>query len=107
MGSKEILEKKESRISFVRSLLFLPVLFGIICTTMLNLPIVALISLIAPVFSPFTLLWDYGNALQKKYDLKTTNENLNVLNRINSGLIVLLVLTVLYNRMLVEGIYYN
>jgi hypothetical protein len=107
MGSKEILERKESRMLFVRSLLFLPVLFGIPCTTVLNLPIVALISLIAPVFSPFTLLWDYGNALQKKYDLIITNENFNDLNRRNFGLIILLVLTILYNRMLVNGIYYN
>jgi hypothetical protein len=107
MGSKEIIEKKESRISFVHSLVLLPVLFGIPFTTILNLPIVALISLIAPICSPFTLLWDYGNALHKNYDLRTTNDNFNRLNKLNIVLIILLILTIIYNRILVKGIYYS
>ncbi|HWW41640.1 hypothetical protein [Pedobacter sp.] len=107
MGSKEILQKKETRISFVHSLLLIPILLGIPFTTLLNLPIVALISLIAPVCSPFTLLWDYGNALYKNYHLKTTNSNFNRLNKLNFVLIILLILTIIYNRMLVKGIYYN
>src|SRR5450432_1237996 len=107
MGSKEILEKKESRISFVHSLVLLPVLLGIPFTTLLNLPIVALISLIAPICSPFTLLWDYSNALHKNYDLKTTNDNFDRLNKLNFILIILLIITIIYNRILVKGIYYN
>ena len=107
MGSKEIIEKKETRISFVHSLLLLPVLFGIPFTTILNLPVVALISLIAPICGPFTFLWDYGNALNKNYHLKTTNDHFNKLNRLNIVLIILLILTIIYNRILVKGIYYN
>ena len=107
MGSKEILEKKPSRISFVHSILLLPVLFGIPFTTVLNLPIVALISLIAPICSPFTLLWDYGNALNKNYHSVSTNGNFNRLNRGNLVLIILLILTIIYNRILAAGIYYN
>jgi hypothetical protein len=107
MGSKEILEKRGTRISFVHSLLLLPVLFGIPITAMLNLPVIALISLIAPLCSPFTLLWDYGNALTKKYPLKTTNENFDKMNKLSLVLIILLLLTIVYNRILVNGIYYN
>jgi hypothetical protein len=107
MGSKEILEKKETRISFVHSLLLLPVLCGIPCTLLLNLPVVSLISLIAPICSPFTLLWDYGNALTKNYHFETTNSNFGRLNKLNLVLIILLVFTIIYNRILVKGIYYN
>lgn len=106
MGSKEILEKKETRISFVHSILLLPVLLGMTFTTILNLPIVTLISLIAPVCSPFTLLWDYGNALYKNYNLNTTNDNFSRLNKVNFVLIILLICTIIYNRLLVKGIYY-
>jgi hypothetical protein len=107
MGSKEILDKKETRFSFVHAVLLLPVLFGIPCTTLLNLPVIVLLSLIAPFFGPFTFLWDYGNALTRKYDLKLTNNHFDKLNKLNYLLIILLVLTIIYNRMLVKGIYYN
>jgi hypothetical protein len=107
MASAEILEKKETRISFVHSILLLPVLLGIPLVTILNLPTVALISLIAPICSPFTFLWDYGNALTKNYHLKITNEHFNLLNRLNFVLVILLILTIIYNRILVNGIYYN
>ncbi|HEY4937267.1 MAG TPA: hypothetical protein VII44_11830 [Puia sp.] len=107
MGSKEIIEKKEIRISFIHSLLLLPVFLGIPFTTILNLPVVALISLIAPICGPFTFLWDYGNALNKSYHLKITNDNFNNLNKLNIVLIILLILTIIYNRILVKGIYYN
>ena len=107
MGSAEILGKKETRISFVHSLILLPVLCGMVCTTILNVPVVALISLIAPICTPFTLLWDYGNALTKNYHFAKTNENFGKLNNLNLILIILVILTIIYNRLLVKGIYYN
>lgn len=107
MGSKEILDQRKTRISFIHSLLLLPVLLGIPFTTILNLPIEAIISLIAPICSPFTLLWAYGNALNRNSHLKTTNDHFDRLNKFNFVLIILLILTMLYNRILVNGIYYN
>jgi hypothetical protein len=107
MGTKEILEKKETRFAFVHSILLFPVLFGIPCTTLLNLPVVTLLSLIAPFFGPFTFLWDYGNALTKKYNLKYTNDDFNKLNSFNYVLVISLIITIMYNRFLVKGIYYN
>ena len=107
MGSIEILEEKKTRVEFVHSLIILPLLFGIPLTTMLNLPVISLVSLIAPICSPFTLLWDYGNALNKNYQLKKANDDFGELNKLNLMLIVLLILTIIYNRILVKGIYYN
>jgi hypothetical protein len=107
MGSKEILQKKETRILFLHALLLLPVLFGIPFTTLLNLPVIALISLIAPVCSPFTLLWDYGNALQKDFNSNSSDIDFDKLNKFNFVLIVLLIITIIYNRILAGGIYYN
>jgi hypothetical protein len=107
MGSKEILEKKETRFAFIHSVLLFPVLFGIPCTTLLNLPVVTSLSLIAPFFGPFTFLWDYGNALTKNYNLKYTNDDFNRFNSFNYVLVYLLIITIIYNRLLVKGIYYN
>jgi hypothetical protein len=107
MGSKEIVEKKETRIRFIHYILLFPVFLGIIFTTLLNLPTVAIVSLIAPLCSPFSFLWDYGNALNKKYILKATNDNFNNLNKLNIVLIILAILTIIYNRLLVSGIYFN
>jgi hypothetical protein len=104
MGSKEILGNRSIRKSFVHSILLLPVLLGIPITTILNLPVVALISLIAPLCSPFTFLWDYGNALYKNYHLTNTNDEFEKLSRWNIVLLVLLTLTIIYNRLLVIGI---
>jgi hypothetical protein len=107
MGTIEIIKKKETRIKFVHSLLTLPVILGITITTIMNLPTVAMVSLIAPICSPFSFFWDYGNLLNKNYNYKITNDHFNKLNNFNSGLIILLILTVIYNRLLVGGIYYN
>ena len=107
MGSKEILEKRESRISFVHSVLLLPVLYGMAFTTVLNLPVVTLLSLIAPICSPFTLLWDYGNALNKNYHSGIMNVHFSRLNRLNWMLIIFLILTIIYNRLLAKGVFYN
>jgi len=107
MGSTEILEKKNTRISFVHAILLLPVLFGMPFTTLLNLPVISLISLISPICSPFTFLWDYGNALHKNYHSEIRNSHFNRLNKLNGVLIILLVITIIYNRLMVKGIYYN
>jgi hypothetical protein len=107
MGTNEIIDKRETRVSFIHSILLLPVLFGIPFTTLLNLPVMVLLSLIAPFFGPFTFLWGYGSALTRKYKLQTTNDNFEKLNTLNFALIILLIITIIYNRMLVKGIYYN
>jgi hypothetical protein len=39
---------------------------GIIITNLLNLPVKTALSLIAPLTSPFTLMWANGYALKQK-----------------------------------------
>jgi hypothetical protein len=107
MGTKEIVDRKETRTTFIHALLSVPVILGIAVTTLLNLPVISILSLIAPVFSPFTFFWDYGNALYKKYNLKITNDQFHKLNSFNPLLIILLIFTIIYNRLLVKGIYFN
>lgn len=107
MGSKEVVENKETRYSFIHSLILLPLLIGIVITTLLNLPIPVFLSLMAPVFSPFSLLWPYSNLLNKVYPLDHSNREFERLNKLHPVLFVLLALTIIGNRLLVAGIYYN
>ena len=107
MGSKEIIENKDSRNSFIRSLLLFPLLLGIVITTLLNLPIPAFVSLIAPICSPLTFMWGYGNALKKNYSLDNANKSFQRLSKLNIWLFAFLFLIILFNRLLVIGIYAN
>ena len=107
MGSKEIIENKEARKSFIRSLLLYPILIGIVLTTLLNLPTPAFISLIAPICSPLTFMWGYRNALKKNYSTNNANKKFDDLNKPHPWLFVFFVLTFIGNRLLVNGIYVN
>lgn len=105
MGSKEIIEKKETRFPFIHSLLMYPIFIGIIFTIPLNLPIKAALSLIAPICSPFSFFWGYNNALTKTYSYYNTNNEFESLNKLHFWLFFLLIITVTINRLLVYGIY--
>lgn len=107
MGSKEIMENKKKRSSFIRSLILFPVLIGIAIATLLNLPIPAFVSLIAPICSPFTFMWGYGNALKKDYATKNANKDFESLTKLNAWLFIIFALTIIVNRLLVNGIYVN
>lgn len=49
VGTENIISTKESRTPFIKSLILLPLFIGILITTLLNLPIPTLLSLIAPI----------------------------------------------------------
>jgi hypothetical protein len=104
LGTIEIISTKESRTTFIKSLILLPLLIGILITTLLNLPIPTLLSLIAPICSPFTIMWTYGYALNKNYPITMMNKDLESLNSINLKWIVLLLFTIALNRLLVHGL---
>ena len=107
LGSREIIENNETRKKFISSLILIPVLIGIIITTLLNLPTIKVISLIAPMCSPFTFLWAYGFALKKKYQTNNYNSQFYNLNKPHIWLYLLFTLTIITNRLLVHGIYAN
>ncbi len=103
LGTADIILIKEKRIPFIRSLILYPLLLGIVITTLLNLPIPTLLSLIAPIFSPFTIMWTYGYALYKNYPIIMMSKDLKSINTINYNWIIFFVLTVILNRLLVHG----
>ena len=107
MGSKELIENEVKRNKFVHSLILFPLFIGILFTTLLNLPIPTFASLIAPIFSPITLMYGYGNALKKKFNTESMNKEFELFNRFNYTLVIMLALVVIMNRLLVHGIYIN
>lgn len=107
MGSKEIIEDKTTRKQFINSLIMYPVFIGIIITTLMNLPAKSVISLIAPLCSPFSLFWAYGSSLRKDYPTENTNKEFEAFNSSSLWLYFLLVITIIINRLLVVGIYLN
>jgi hypothetical protein len=107
MGSKEIIENRENREKFIRSLIFFPLVIGIALTTILNLPVQVIISLIAPVCGSLTILCGYDNASKKNYYLKNFNREFERFNKINILLVAFFVLSIILNRLLVYGIFVN
>lgn len=107
MGSREIVENKELRFPFIRSLLLYPIFIGIIITTILNLPIKNVLSLIAPICMPFSFFWGYKNALSKIYPYDKANKEFESFNKPNFWLYFILIIVLVANRLLVSGIYIN
>ena len=107
IGSKEIIENGVDRGVFIRSLIFYPLVIGIILTTLLNLPVPVVISLIAPICGSLTILCGYDNALKKDYSLKKTNKEYDRFNKLNLILFGFFLLTIILNRLLVYGINVN
>jgi len=107
MGTEEIAIKKDLRFPFIRSLILYPLFIGIIITSLLNLPIPTLASLIAPVCSPFTIMWTYGNALLQKYPADNMSRDIKPVTSFHYKLLIVFVLTVIVNRLLVGGLSLN
>jgi hypothetical protein len=107
MGSKEIIENEKDRKEFIRSLILYPLFIGLVITTLLNLPVPTLASLIAPTCGSLTLLCGYENALEKKYLIENLNMNYEQFNSYNLPLFALFLLVIIFNRLLVYGIYMN
>jgi len=104
MGTEEISISKELRQSFIQSLLLYPLFLGIIITTLLNLPVPTALSLIAPLTSPFTILWAYGYAIKQKYPSTLMNNTLSPINKMDYKWMVIFVVIIIINRLLVNGI---
>ena len=105
MGSKEIIENEKDRKEFIRFLILFPLFIGLVITTLLNLPVPILASLIAPICGPLTILCGYNNAAEKKYILNDVNTEFEQFNKFNFQLFGFFLLTVILNRLLVYGIY--
>jgi hypothetical protein len=105
MASAEIINNQEQRKAFVASLIRTPLFLGIAITVVLNLPVPTFLSLLYPLCSPFTFFWIYGLLLKKNYTHLSANTQLEKLATINTPLIVAFIITVIVNRVLVNGVH--
>ncbi len=106
MASADIINDKVKRRLFINSLVKYPIYFGALVTTLLNLPVVTFLSLIYPLFSPFTLFWGFGYMMETPYPATNANMEMNKLNSLSPVVIIGFVLTIICNRLLVHGIYW-
>lgn len=104
MGTPEIITAKETRHPFINALVLYPLMIGIAVTTLLNLPVQVPLSLIAPICSPFAILWTYGDALSKEYPTVAMSSSIEPINRLSMTWVIIFVLTVIANRLLVYGV---
>lgn len=99
----EALEMDHSRAQFMTKTVLLPVIIGIFIITILNLPVLFPLSLIAPIMSPFTILWTYPIALKRDYPGMISNLDFDKINRFSPTILTGLLAIILINRLLVLG----
>jgi hypothetical protein len=99
----EALEIRHARAIFMKKSVLYPVFIGIAITTLLNLPAIVLLSLIAPICIPFTILWTYPLAVRKNYRGLISNLDFDRINRFSPYAVAFLALIILINRLLVIG----
>lgn len=104
LATQEIINDETQRRAFFNTLIKFPLYFGIIITTLLNLPVTVFISLCYPLFSPLNLLWSYGYCLDANYAAPKANKELNHLCKVSPILIIAFILSFIYNRLLVYGL---
>ncbi|MCX6146497.1 MAG: hypothetical protein NTW25_04505 [Candidatus Kapabacteria bacterium] len=106
MASEGIINDKSERRTFINSLVKYPLYFGVIITTLLNLPVVVILSLLYPMCSPFSLFWGFGFLLDTPYPTTYANKELNKLTTISPFLIIAFIVTIICNRLFVKGLYW-
>jgi hypothetical protein len=106
MASEGIINDKLERRTFINSLVKYPLYLGVIITTLLNLPVVVILSLLYPICSPFTLFWGFGYLLDTPYETANANKNINTLTTLSPILVAVFILTIICNRLFVTGFFW-
>ncbi|MFZ4621749.1 MAG: hypothetical protein ACOYNS_14405 [Bacteroidota bacterium] len=106
MASEDSINDRSRRRIFINSLVKYPLYFGIMITTLLNLPVIVFLSLFYPMFSPFTLFWGFGYLLNTPYPTTHANKELVRLTTLSPVLIIALIGTIICNRLLVMGLHW-
>lgn len=106
MASVDILNDDEKRKQFIDALIQYPIYFGIAATVLLNLPAPVFLSLLYPICSPFTLFWGYGYLTNGEYSVAKANKTFDQWTKIQPGVVVFLILSILVNRLLVFGLHF-
>lgn len=104
MMNNETGQNGKQRNKFIRMLVLYPLFIGIAITTLLNFPVPTVLSLIAPLTSPYVILWPYY------YYLKThvvyTDEKQSISKKIGYKWMAVLLIAVVINRLLVMGLHF-
>lgn len=106
MATEEILNDKQQQKIFSDVLIKYPLYIGVIITTLLNLPVVAFISLLYPLGNPMNMFWIYGYVTDTKYATDNANKQFDKLEKIQPFLIVAFFITMIVNRLLVFGLHF-
>ena len=99
----QAMELQHSRAQFMYALIFYPTLIGILVTTLMNLPAIVLLSLLAPIMRPFTILWTFPLAIRKDYKGIFSNEDFRRINHPSIYVFLGFLIIILINRFLVPG----
>lgn len=106
MGTEEILNDKQLQKKFADVLIKYPLFIGVVITTLLNLPVIAFISLLYPLGNPMNMFWIYGYVTDTKYPTENANKQFDKLEKVQPVLIGLFILTMIVNRLLVYGFHF-
>ena len=88
---------------WIRALIIFPLLTGTPLVTLLNLPVPTFLSLLAPICTPFSLLYPYGNYIRDKQQFPAVNGAV-LSEKIPIVLWMILAVVILMNRLLVYGL---
>jgi len=91
----------QQRKRFIYSVVLFPLFIGIAITTLLNLPVPTTLSLIAPLTSPYVILWAFGAYLRKEGNY--FDEKQQIASKIYVNWIFIFLVVVIVNRLLVAG----
>ncbi len=103
----EIANNAEQRDSFIAHLVWKPLLYGIAITTLFELPVEVLLSLLYPLCSPFSILWIYDLMLKQPVLEQNCATEIDSLQHLSPMWIFLMVCTALAERFLVWGLPLN
>ena len=86
------------------SLILIPLLLSIIVVTLFQFPIPHIVSILATICTPFSIMAVFGTFIGSKNELITDSKGKSINQHISVFLISLFVLVVILNRLLVNGI---
>lgn len=99
--STEVANDIKKRGQFVSELIFLPLLFGIPILALLNLPTPTFLSILAPLMSPWSVMYAYGYYLKGKPSRIGFDDRITIAGAMPMLWYILFVIIVVINRLLV------
>jgi hypothetical protein len=100
--TEDISNGKLMRTNWARLLIMYPVMIGIVVTSILTFPIIVFLSLLPSIMMPFMLFMVYSRMVTSKS--KIEKEQNKDVTELSIPLIILLLFTIVLNRVLVWGI---